>query len=94
MSRCSNMAFPFSVLSLRRLPKQLWSYFRNSEVSWFRKALVVLGALYLFSPLDLIPDALPLVGWLDDVGVMAAIAMWLWKDVERHAPVPVVVRSR
>jgi len=54
---------------------------------------MVLGALYLFTPLDLIPDALPLIGWLDDVGVLALIAMWLWKDVERHASAPVAVRS-
>lgn len=80
--------------SLRRVPQQLWSYFRSPEVPWIRKGLVVLGALYLFSPLDLIPDVVPLVGWLDDLGVLAAIAMWLWKDVERHAPVPVPVRSR
>ncbi|HLT29585.1 MAG TPA: DUF1232 domain-containing protein [Myxococcaceae bacterium] len=78
---------------LRRWPQQLWSYFRAPDVSWARKGLMVLGALYLFTPLDLIPDALPLIGWLDDVGVLALIAMWLWKDVERHASAPVAVRS-
>lgn len=79
-------------LSPRRWSQKLWSYFRSPEVPWLRKGLVIFGALYLFSPVDLIPDALPIIGWLDDVGVLALIAMWLWKDVERHAPVPVPVR--
>ena len=36
-----------------------------------RKILFVLGLIYIICPIDLIPDLIPVVGWLDDVGVLA-----------------------
>lgn len=34
------------------------------------KVVFILGILYILSPIDLIPDPLPLVGILDDIGVL------------------------
>ena len=39
----------------------------NSFVLW----VLVLAILYIISPVDLIPDAIPVVGWVDDVAVGA-----------------------
>lgn len=42
---------------------------RNSKYRW----LVVFGSLlYLASPLDISPDVLPIIGWLDD-GIIATL---------------------
>ena len=42
---------------------------RNSKYRW----LVVFGSLlYLVSPFDMLPDVLPIVGWLDD-GIIATL---------------------
>lgn len=42
---------------------------RNSKYRW----LVVFGSLlYLVSPFDIVPDVLPVVGWLDD-GIIATL---------------------
>ncbi|QZZ18739.1 DUF1232 domain-containing protein [Leptothermofonsia sichuanensis E412] len=42
---------------------------RNSKYRW----LVVLGSLiYLFSPIDLVTDVIPVVGWIDD-GIVATL---------------------
>ena len=60
-------------------------YFRDGQVSWVRKSLVLLAALYGVMPLDAIPDVIPFFGWLDDAGVIAAVAAFLWRDVKRHA---------
>lgn len=42
--------------------------------------LLILGALaYLLSPIDIIPDAIPVLGQLDDlivVPLMVAVALW------------------
>lgn len=40
---------------------------------WNARNVIILGAalLYLVSPLDCIPDIIPVVGWLDDIGVLA-----------------------
>lgn len=40
--------------------------------SW---VLLGLALLYGVSPLDIVPDALPLVGWLDDLGLLLAAAL-------------------
>jgi uncharacterized membrane protein YkvA (DUF1232 family) len=45
---------------------------------------LLLAALYVVWPLDLIPDAIPVIGWLDDVGIVAASLAWLAREVARH----------
>ena len=32
--------------------------------------LFVVTVLYCISPVDLIPDVLPIIGWLDDLGII------------------------
>lgn len=55
--------------------------FSNILHNWYRKALkhtkyrwlVILGTLlYLVSPLDISPDTLPIIGWIDD-GIIASL---------------------
>jgi uncharacterized membrane protein YkvA (DUF1232 family) len=40
---------------------------RDPRVPWYAKALAVVVAAYALSPIDLIPDFIPLLGYLDDV---------------------------
>lgn len=50
----------------------------KSQAKWKRVLIAVLALLYLISPLDIIPDAFPIVGWLDDLGVLAWAARQLF----------------
>ena len=54
----------------------LWLVFRHRETPWPAKALLILLLAYLASPIDLIPDVIPVLGMLDDL-VVAAFALWL-----------------
>lgn len=37
----------------------------------FSAILIVLAILYILSPIDLVPDVIPVVGWADDLVVGA-----------------------
>ena len=46
-------------------------------------ALVIGGLLYFLTPLDVIPDFIPVVGFLDDAAVIAYVLRSIRADVER-----------
>jgi uncharacterized membrane protein YkvA (DUF1232 family) len=53
---------------------------RDPRTPWYAKALAVCVAAYALSPIDLIPDFIPVLGYLDDVvivplGIVAAASM-------------------
>ena len=54
----------------------LWLVFRHRETPWPAKAVLILLLIYLASPIDLIPDVIPVLGMLDDLAVIA-FAVWL-----------------
>jgi uncharacterized membrane protein YkvA (DUF1232 family) len=45
----------------------LWIAGRDPRVPWYAKALAILVAAYALSPLDLIPDFIPVLGYVDDL---------------------------
>ncbi len=47
--------------------------------NWKRAVIAILAILYVLSPLDLIPDFIPVIGWLDDLGVLAWAARYVLK---------------
>ena len=68
--------------------RALYRYFRDPAASLIGKAFVMLALVYVISPVDAIPDVVPLVGWLDDLGVMSLAVAWMWKVVGRYREVP------
>ena len=54
----------------RRLKRETYALFlayRDPRVPWYAKALAACVVAYAFSPLDLIPDFIPVLGYLDDL---------------------------
>jgi uncharacterized membrane protein YkvA (DUF1232 family) len=45
----------------------LWLAARDPRTPWFAKALAFVVAGYALSPIDLIPDVIPVIGYLDDL---------------------------
>ena len=50
----------------------LWFAARDPRVPWYAKALALVVAGYALSPIDLIPDFIPVLGYLDDVILVPA----------------------
>ena len=60
----------------------LYYTLQSDKVSKTDKALII-GALgYMISPLDAIPDAIPIVGLTDDLGVLVYVLRKVWVNVE------------
>ena len=49
----------------------LWYACRNQRTPGMIKLAAILLGIYVFSPIDLIPDTLPVIGWVDDVTLLA-----------------------
>lgn len=59
----------------------LYYTLQSDSVSVKDKAIII-GALgYLISPLDVVPDAIPIVGLGDDLGVLVYVLQKVWGDV-------------
>jgi uncharacterized membrane protein YkvA (DUF1232 family) len=63
----------------------LYLAYRDPRVPWYAKLFAALVVGYAFSPIDLIPDPIPVLGYLDDLilvplGVALAVRM-IPKDV-------------
>ena len=59
----------------------LYRYFMDGRVAWQKKTVVVGALLYFISPLDAIPDLAPLVGYLDDLGVILAVTKFMSSEL-------------
>ena len=64
-------------LQFRRELTILWRAFTAAETPLHLKALMLLVPLYLISPIDFIPDFVPVLGWLDDLVVIPLLVSWL-----------------
>ena len=50
----------------------IWIAARDPRVPWYAKLLAAVVAGYALSPIDLIPDFIPVLGYLDDVIIVPA----------------------
>jgi uncharacterized membrane protein YkvA (DUF1232 family) len=57
--------------------RRLWLALRHPLAPGWLKAGTAMIVLYLLSPIDLIPDALPIIGVLDDLIVVPMAIRWL-----------------
>ncbi len=55
---------------------------QSDKISATNKAMII-GALgYLISPLDVVPDAIPIAGLADDLGVLIFVLKKVWTDID------------
>lgn len=59
----------------------VFSAIRDPAVPWTAKAAALGSILYLILPLDIIPDVIPGIGWLDDLAVIPLACMLAAKMV-------------
>ncbi|WP_315319748.1 YkvA family protein [Prevotella aurantiaca] len=61
-------------------------YSIDSDKVSFKEKAIIIGALgYLITPLDIMPDAIPLAGLSDDLGVLIYVLRKVWDYVDDEA---------
>ena len=77
----------------RRLKTELFALYlaaRHPQTPWYAKLVVAGFVAYAVTPVDLVPDAFPVLGWIDDlIFVPIAIALAV-----RFVPAPVLAECR
>ncbi len=53
--------------TIKRDAHALYLAAHDARVPWYAKGLAIAVAAYAFSPIDLIPDFIPVIGYLDDL---------------------------
>jgi uncharacterized membrane protein YkvA (DUF1232 family) len=56
--------------ALNRETYALWIAARDPRVPWYARVFMGLVLAYAFSPIDLIPDFIPVLGYLDDLVIV------------------------
>ena len=75
----------FFRILLRRI-RGIIPLMKDREVKWWKKAIFIVGVVYLLLPFDLIPPLIPVFGWLDDVALWVAILYFFGPELDRHMP--------
>lgn len=76
--------------ALKRDVVALWLAARDPRVPWLAKAVAAAVAAYALSPIDLIPDFIPVLGYLDDL-LLLPLGLWL---AIRLVPAPLMAEFR
>ena len=75
---------------IRRDTTALYFATRDPRTPWYAKAVAGCVVGYALSPIDLIPDFIPFIGYLDDI-VLVPVGLWL---ALRLVPIDVMEESR
>ena len=75
---------------IKRDAMTLWFARSHPQTPWYAKAMGGLVVAYALSPIDLIPDFIPVLGYLDDV-IILPVLIWL---TVRLLPPQVLAESR
>ena len=63
---------------------QLYYVLQKDGVPTSQKVLIMGALAYLISPIDVVPDCIPVVGWLDDVAAVGVVLSQISKYVDRE----------
>lgn len=92
-------------LKAKQLKRQIvivYLAYMHKDVKWYKKAFLLLILVYAASPIDLIPDFIPILGMLDDIiliplGIVIAIKIIpknVWEECKTNAENGISIDSK
>ena len=64
--------------------KKLYKMMKDPDVGMGFKSLAVGALAYFILPLDAVPDAIPILGFIDDAGVVTAAVSYLKSQIKGY----------
>ncbi|OBR50569.1 hypothetical protein A6456_34105 [Paraburkholderia tropica] len=85
--------------SIKRDAHAIYLTARDPRVPWYAKALALCVAGYALSPIDLIPDFIPVIGYLDDailvpLGILAVVKLVPTEIMAEHRAAAALAAER
>ena len=57
---------------------------KEKQTPWYAKIIAAVVVVYALSPIDLIPDFIPILGYLDDLIILPALIAWCIKCIPQE----------
>lgn len=70
------MKFKEKLANLKCKTQQVYIAFKSKKTPWYAKIMALITIGYALSPVDLVPDFIPILGYLDDLLILP-ILIWL-----------------
>src|SRR4030088_1349391 len=85
--------------TIKRDAHALYLASRDPRVPWYAKAVAIAVAAYAASPIDLIPDFIPVIGYLDDLiivplGIALVVKLIPPEIMAEHRALAIKARER
>lgn len=87
------MSFKIKMKEISMKITQVYVAIKSKKTPWYAKAIGVLAVIYALSPIDLIPDFIPIIGYLDDLIMLPLLITitiklmpkQLWQEFEEES---------
>lgn len=81
------------ITELKIRTAQVFIALKSKKTPWYAKAVAAIAVAYALSPIDLIPDFIPVLGYIDDLIILpilikltsVLIPKHIWMEFEQHA---------
>ena len=62
----------------------LWEIMKDPAAAKGAKAIAIAALLYVVSPIDAIPDVIPVLGLTDDAGIVGLVIKLLMEEIKKR----------
>ena len=81
------------LLQFRRELTILFRAFMSADTPAWLKGMILLVPAYLLFPFDILPDVIPVLGWLDDLVIIPLMVSWIVSMLPQKVEVRETARS-
>ena len=78
------MRTEWTTTSLESMYRLLLAFWNGSyrEIPWKSLVLIVVAIIYFVNPFDLIPDVIPILGYVDDAAIIGVVLAQIQVDLD------------